>query len=122
MLVAMNFTTHDSILDIDHLRTQTAGDESLERELLTLFERQCVRLRTLIGDGSLPIQRADAAHTLKGSARSIGAWRLASSAERLESGLRGGADETAVASLLSQFDEAIMATRGALAELHNGRH
>jgi HPt (histidine-containing phosphotransfer) domain-containing protein len=101
------------VLDVEHLRSQTAGDLTLEREVLALFRVQCARLRLLIG-GDVPIQRADAAHTLKGSARAIGALRLAALAERLETGLRNG-DVDRVARLMSQLDEIIAATRDALA-------
>ena len=115
----MSCTAYDSqVLDLDHLGRQTAGDRSLERELLALFEAQCARLRPLLGEASPPVQRADAAHTLKGSARAIGAWRLASVTDRLETELRSGAGDAAVASLLMLFDEAIEATRQALAERH----
>jgi HPt (histidine-containing phosphotransfer) domain-containing protein len=106
------------VFDLDHLRRQTAGDRALERELLALFETQCARMRPLVRDDGPWLQRADAAHTLKGSARAIGAGRLASLADRLETALRNGEGEGALASLLIRFDEAVEATRKALAE-HN---
>ena len=107
---------HDSeVLDLEHLRRQTAGDRALERELLDLFEVQCARLRRLIGEGGPVLGRADAAHTLKGSARAIGAWRLASVADSLEAVLREDGAESAIAPLMAAFDEAIDATGQALA-------
>ena len=113
----MSATPDDSqVLDLEHLRRQTTGDRALERELLAMFETQCVRLRLLIDAGNPLVQRADAAHKLKGSARAIGAWRLASLADRLETALRNGETETAVARLLAMFDETIEATRQVLAE------
>ena len=113
----MSATPDDSqVLDLEHLSRQTAGDRALERELLTIFETQCVRLRLLIGGGNSLVQRADAAHKLKGSARAIGAWRLASLADRLETDLRNGDAETAVACLMAMFDETIEATRRVLAD------
>jgi HPt (histidine-containing phosphotransfer) domain-containing protein len=112
----MSATPDSQILDLDHLTHQTAGDRGLERELLTLFETQCERLRPLIRDGGPSLQRADAAHTLKGSARAIGAWRLASLTDLLETGLRTGEAEPALARLLVLFEEAIEATRQALSE------
>jgi HPt (histidine-containing phosphotransfer) domain-containing protein len=102
------------ILDPDHLRRQTAGDGALEAELLALFEAQCARLRPLLADGRPAHERADAAHTLKGSARAIGAWRLGSAAGVLEDALRRGAPEAA--RLMAGFDEAVAATRRAVAE------
>src|SRR5215217_5208226 len=71
----MSPTFDDSpVLDLEHLSRHTAGDRALEGELLALFEAQCARLRPLLAAGPSPAERADAAHTLKGSARAIGAW------------------------------------------------
>ena len=36
------------ILDLTHLARQTFGDPALEREVLALFEQQCIRLLPLI--------------------------------------------------------------------------
>jgi HPt (histidine-containing phosphotransfer) domain-containing protein len=112
----MNGMLRDSqVLDLEHLCRQTAGDRALERDLLALFRTQCARLRLLIQDGDLPVRRADAAHTLKGSARAIGALRLASVADRLETDLRNG-DAAAVAPLMGLLDETIEVTRQALVD------
>jgi HPt (histidine-containing phosphotransfer) domain-containing protein len=112
----MNGTPCDSqVLDLEHLSLQTAGDPALQRELLALFETQCTRLPPLVRDGGSPLQRADAAHKLLGSARAIGAWCLASTTEALEAGLRHGADDAAVAHLVARFETALAATREALA-------
>jgi HPt (histidine-containing phosphotransfer) domain-containing protein len=112
----MNGMPDDSqVLDLELLRQQTAGDRALERDVLALFKTQCARLRLFIQDGDLPVQRADAAHTLKGSARAIGALRLASVADRLETDLRTGDGATAAA-LMGLLDETIEVTRQALAE------
>jgi HPt (histidine-containing phosphotransfer) domain-containing protein len=78
------------ILDPAHLQRQTFGDRSLEREVLALFERQCDRLLPLIAAAERLPERADAAHTLKGAARAIGAWRVASLCETLEAALDQG--------------------------------
>lgn len=104
------------ILDLNHLRRQTAGDGELEQELLSLFEAQCARLRPLIGNPGPHLQRADAAHTLKGSARAIGAWRLGSVADQLETAFRGRGAELEAPALVQQLDEAIEATNQALAQ------
>ncbi len=112
----MSQTSADlSLLDRDHLRRQTADDRALEGELLALFAAQCARLRPLLEEGRPPVERADAAHTLKGSARAIGAWRLAAAAGDLEDALRSGAAEAAVASFLAGFDEIVEATGRAVA-------
>jgi HPt (histidine-containing phosphotransfer) domain-containing protein len=104
------------ILDLGHLSRQTAGDAVLESELLTLFESQCERLRPLLAEGRPAGARADAAHTLKGSACAIGAARLATVANRLETALRGAQPETEAEALMAGFDEAVALTRRAAAE------
>lgn len=70
-------------LDMEHLARQTMGDRALEQEVLALFAHH-------IGTILHSIQLADTAerlrlaHTLKGAARSVGAFALADCAERLE--------------------------------------
>lgn len=71
-------------IDLVHLARQTLGDRSLEREVLNLF---VVQARSILAQMELvpPGQaRLDLAHTLKGSARSVGAWQVASEAEACE--------------------------------------
>jgi HPt (histidine-containing phosphotransfer) domain-containing protein len=104
------------ILDLGHLSRQTAGDAVLESELLALFEAQCERLRPLLAEGRPASVRADAAHTLKGSACAIGASRLATVADRLETALRGEQPETEAAALMVGFDEVVAMTRRAAVE------
>ncbi len=72
-----------SVIDASHLERMTLGDRRLEREVLELFVRQTTILLTRIA-GAEPPMAAAAAHTLKGSARGIGAWRVARAAELLE--------------------------------------
>ena len=71
-------------IDQDHLRRYTMGDQQLELEVLNLFAGELPK--TL---GSLRAARTDmewkiAAHTLKGSARAVGAWRVAAAAVAAE--------------------------------------
>ena len=67
-----------------HLSRYTLGERALEREVLELFCTQSVlyleQLRAAMSDKAWK----DAAHSLKGSARAIGAWRAAQTAERAE--------------------------------------
>jgi len=68
------------VLDRSHLARMTFGDRSLEREVLQLFERQAELLMARMR-GSEPAAIATLAHTLKGSAASIGAGGVARAAE-----------------------------------------
>jgi hypothetical protein len=70
-------------LDENHLERMTLGDRRLEREVLELFLRQTTIMLGRIVNAAPPLAGA-AAHTLKGSARGIGAWRVARAAELLE--------------------------------------
>ena len=70
-------------IDFDFLATQTFADVALEREVLELFVAQARRLLPALATLP-PGQQADTAHLLKGSARGIGAWRVADIAGRYE--------------------------------------
>jgi HPt (histidine-containing phosphotransfer) domain-containing protein len=76
------------VLDTQHLLRQTFGDLELERDILALFREQCQKLVPVIsGNCQLP-SRVDAAHTLKGGARAIGALDVARVADEIETALR----------------------------------
>ena len=81
----------ETLLDRAHLARQTFGDEALAAELLGLFAAQCRALGPAIADAARPAaERADLAHTLKGSALGIGAARVAALAARIEDAFRSG--------------------------------
>jgi HPt (histidine-containing phosphotransfer) domain-containing protein len=89
---APSLAPDDRPIDLVHLARMTFGDRSLEREVLQLFDRQSAlliaRMRNCAPGGVAAI-----AHTLKGSARGIGAWRVARAAEAVElAGDAGAAD------------------------------
>jgi HPt (histidine-containing phosphotransfer) domain-containing protein len=71
-------------VDLVHLSRYTLGERALEREVLELFRAQSVvyleRLRRARSDQ----EWKDAAHSLKGSASAIGAWRAAEAAQHAE--------------------------------------
>jgi len=97
---------NDRPIDLVHLARTTLGDRSLEREVLQLFDRQSMlliaRMRTAAPNGV-----ATLAHTLKGSARGIGAWRVARAAELLElAGASGHPTADALEKLSAASDEA----------------
>jgi HPt (histidine-containing phosphotransfer) domain-containing protein len=73
----------EAVIDFEHLARMTLGEPSLEAEVLTLFDRQADILLARMQDAP-PAAVAAFAHTLKGSARGIGAWRVAEAAEAVE--------------------------------------
>lgn len=102
---APSLAPDDRPIDLVHLARITFGDRSLEREVLQLFDRQSGiligRMRT-----ATPAAVATLAHTLKGSARGIGAWRVARAAETLElAGNAGEATGEALEKLAAASDE-----------------
>ena len=92
-------------VDLAHLRRYTGGDAELERTTLTLFVPDALGYvaRIEAGEGKVP------AHTLKGSAQAIGAWRLAALAERAEAGERLGEELRAAVEEVRAFAESALA-------------
>jgi HPt (histidine-containing phosphotransfer) domain-containing protein len=108
----MTGTGTRSTLDLVHLARQTGGDRELEQELLALFADQCVRLLRLMQTGTVAEGR-DAAHTLKGAAKAIGAWEVADAAAAVEAELALGRSASELPKLASAAETA----RSAIASL-----
>ena len=99
----------DGPIDMDHLQRMTLGDASLEREVLTMFSAQAA---SLIGSlAALPADAGALAHTLKGSARAIGAIGVADAAGHLEAAVLSGQNPSEA---LSDLKEAIVQARMAI--------
>jgi HPt (histidine-containing phosphotransfer) domain-containing protein len=101
-------------IDAEHLGRMTFGDAALRREVLAMFLKQTGEL---LGRLAAHSSEGEAlAHTLKGSARAIGAFRVAACAEVLEAAIRHGGDLSApvaelevVVAEVSRSIEAILA-------------
>ena len=96
------------IIDTQHLFRMTLGELSLQREVLALFDRQADILLPRIRRGA-PVVAAASAHTLKGSAVGIGAFKVARAAEAVEQAQsleRDAALVAAVDTLAAMLDEA----------------
>ena len=99
----------DGPIDTAHLQRMTLGDAGLEREVLSMFSAQAA---SLIGAlATLPPESGALAHTLKGSARAIGAFRVADAAEALEAMARTGDDP---AEALAELTDAVAEARAAI--------
>ncbi|MEM7191999.1 MAG: Hpt domain-containing protein [Pseudomonadota bacterium] len=71
-------------VDLAYLSRFTLGDRDLEREVLELFCTQSVSYLEQLKAATSHKAWVEAAHSLKGSARAVGAWRAARAAERVE--------------------------------------
>ena len=71
-------------IDLAYLGRFTLGNEGLEREILDLFVTHMPRYLAELREAHSAKAWHDAAHTLKGAARGVGAWRIARCAEAAE--------------------------------------
>ncbi|MEZ5840707.1 MAG: Hpt domain-containing protein [Hyphomicrobiales bacterium] len=71
-------------IDLVHLARHSLGNRDLEQEILRLFVRQSAIYLERLKGASTSKARSEAAHTIKGSAKGIGAWRVAHLAEAVE--------------------------------------
>jgi HPt (histidine-containing phosphotransfer) domain-containing protein len=107
-------------IDDDHLGRMTLGDRRLEREVLEIFARQTALTLSRIA-GSKPATAAAAAHTLKGSALGVGAWRVARAAERLEEAAGAEADDQVMNAAITELQTASLEVCAAIGA-RLGRH
>jgi HPt (histidine-containing phosphotransfer) domain-containing protein len=70
------------VVDFEYLESYAGGDLSLVEEVLGLFQEQTRLWGPMLDSGSAGWK--DAAHTLKGAARGIGANQLANACEAAE--------------------------------------
>lgn len=92
------------MIDIEHLLSMTGGDVELADEVLDIFRNQSDTWGRML-QADLPQQQwADAAHTLKGAALSIGAHDFAKRCANVEALGRGETvSRTAAATHLSEL-------------------
>ena len=99
----------DGPIDFEHLKRMTLGDAGLEQEVLAMFSAQSAKLLDTLA--TLPAETGALAHTLKGSARAIGAFAVAEAAARLETALAHGRD---TAEALAELGDAVALARTAI--------
>ncbi len=93
----------DRPVDLVHLARYTLGNRSLEREVLGLFHTQSEIYLQRLKEAKVDKDWIDAAHTIKGSARGIGAWQIAKSAEAAE-GLNGNTRKSSALKVLKELE------------------
>jgi HPt (histidine-containing phosphotransfer) domain-containing protein len=103
-------------VDLVHLRRYTLGDRGLELEILGLFADQLPITIGALKNAPSEKEWAMAAHTLKGSARAVGAWSLATIAESAER-LHGLADIAERGAIVRRLEAAAREAREYIASL-----
>lgn len=119
VLVELDRKQMQSVLDEDHLGRMTLGDRSLEREVLEIFARQTILMLKRMA-GVEPARAAAAAHTLKGSACGIGAWRVVRAAERVEQAAADQRDAEAISKAIADLEAAGLEVRAAIGARFGG--
>lgn len=110
----------DRPIDLVHLARQSLGDRGLEVELLGLFARQSEQIMERLGSqmsGSDRRWRHDLAHTLKGSARAVGAGRVAMAAESYEEALYAGRSDKEMEASVARLGASVAEAQAAIADL-----
>jgi HPt (histidine-containing phosphotransfer) domain-containing protein len=99
----------DGPIDFEHLSRMTLGDAGLEQEVLAMFVAQSTTLVSTLA--AMPADASALAHTLKGSARAIGAFSVADASARLEAAIARGFDTSAA---LAELGETVAEARAAI--------
>jgi hypothetical protein len=105
----------EGTIDLSHLARITFGERRLQAEVLALFDRQADMLLARMQQVS-PKAAAAYAHTIRGSARGVGAWKVAAAAEGLEVAARD-ADSARFAGALRRLTAVIGEARAAIRDL-----
>jgi len=105
----------EQVVDLDHLSRMTLGEAKLEREVLQLFDQQAEMLLDHM-TSEAPRNIAALAHTLVGSARGIGAWKLAAAAEAVER-IADAPGPTTLTAAMNRLSTAVAETQVAIAEV-----
>jgi HPt (histidine-containing phosphotransfer) domain-containing protein len=104
------------VIDTQHLFRMTLGELSLQREVLALFDRQADILLPRIRRGA-PAVAAASAHTLKGSAVGIGAFKVARAAEAVEQARGCDIPDAAVAAAIDTLTAVLDEAKAEIASL-----
>jgi len=106
-------------IDLVHLARQSDGYETLEAELLGMFDAQAAKLTTRLWQPEVGAQaKADIAHRLKGSALAVGAWQVAEAATATETHFaKIAAGDVSDDEPLVELQDAVDEARAAIARL-----
>ncbi len=107
-----------SVIDAEQLKMMTAGDSELAVEVIGIFRSQVEMWGALLDPRKPEVEWADACHTIKGAARSIGAMQLGDACEKAENaGREGGVSAIRAGVLISEVRDRLIETMEALADV-----
>ena len=105
----------EQVIDLDQLARMSLGERSLEREVLTLFNLQAgILVQRMVGEDAKYV--AGLAHTLSGSARGVGAWKVAEAAAAVER-LASAPEPIMPSSAMSRLSAAVSEAQAAIAKI-----
>ena len=107
-------------IDLVHLSAQSLGDRDLELELLQLFDRQSEQILLRLEAGLALGERRwvrDLCHTLKGSARAVGAVHVAAAADQYGEALMSPAGDAELLALRGALAARVREARAKIADL-----
>jgi HPt (histidine-containing phosphotransfer) domain-containing protein len=107
-------------IDLAQLNTMTGGDAELAAEAIGIFRQSADLWGRMLDPRSEPDHWADAAHAIKGAARSVGAMALGEACEAAERlGRSGGASTAQAVVALSSVKDRLGETIEALAHVEH---
>jgi HPt (histidine-containing phosphotransfer) domain-containing protein len=102
-------------VDLAHLARYTLGDRALESEILQLFCAQSLIYLEHLHAATSEHAWREAAHSLKGSAQAVGAWRVADAALAAETGQ--GSDASDRTQVLAALEASVAEANGFIRSL-----
>ena len=94
-------------VDFAYLESYAANDQAIVEEVLGLFREQATMWERLLDPATGAGTWRDAVHTLKGSARGIGAHALAQACEQAERGAASGSAWREITAVRDSLDQAL---------------
>ncbi|MBO6755892.1 MAG: Hpt domain-containing protein [Roseibium sp.] len=102
-------------VDLVRLAANTMGNRDLELQVLQLFKTQSAAMLARLADTTDIEARAEIIHTLKGSARAVGAEHVGKACEAMEAEIGAGRDAPHTA-----LSEAVIEANRYISELLSG--
>lgn len=104
-------------LDLVRLAHQSHGNAELERELLSLFDRQATQILGQLRNSQSRALQRDLARSLAASARAVGAGGVAAAAQTFEGLADSPVKDKVLASALGDLEAAVRAATSAIKTL-----